>query len=78
MGSRTDAVKQYKKSEKKWKKELKSIKKQKNMLYSISKKSGSRREINNIKKIRAKYSKKTCEYSIDDSDSDSSLASYSR
>ena len=52
MGSRADTVKQYKKSEKKWKKELKCINKQKNMLYIIAKKAGSRREIKKIKKIR--------------------------
>ena len=49
------------------------------MLYNISKKSGLRRELNKIKKIRGGYSKKGCDsssnYSSDDSDSDSSLAS---
>ena len=45
-------MQQYKKSENKWKKELKDPKKQKRIIYSIAKKSGSRREINNINKIR--------------------------
>ena len=58
LGSRTDAAKQYKNSEHKWRKYLKSLKKQNKMLYSISKKSGSRREMKNIKKIRVKASKK--------------------
>ena len=77
MGSRNDAVKQYKKSENKWKKELKYLKNQNKMIYSIANKSGSRREIKNINNIRAKYSKKTSKSSSDDSNSDSSLASNS-
>ena len=44
-GIRNHAVQQYKNSENKWKKELKAPKKQNKMLYSIAKKSGSRREI---------------------------------
>ena len=51
------------------------------MLYSIAKKSVSRREIKKNKKIRAKASKKSCDSSSDSpsdySDSDSSLASHS-
>ena len=39
VGSSAEAVKQYQKSDSKWKKELKTLKKQKNMLFSISKKS---------------------------------------
>ena len=74
MGSRTDNVKQYKKSKNKWNKELKSLKKQNKMLYSISKKSGLRRKIKNIKKIREKASKKgrhsSSDYSSDKSDYD--------
>ena len=38
-------MKQYKKSENKWKKELKDLKNQNKTLYKISKKSGSRREV---------------------------------
>ena len=55
MGSRDEAVKRYKKSESKRKKELKALKKQNNMLFSIANKSGSRRD---IKKIRDKSSKR--------------------
>ena len=40
--SRADTVKQYKKSEKIWKKYLKSLRNQNKMLYTIAKKSGSR------------------------------------
>ena len=77
MGSRDDNVKQHKKSENKWKKGLKYLKKQNKMLYSIAKKSSSRRE---IKKIWGKASKKGCHYSSDSSsdysESGSSLDSY--
>ena len=52
MGSRTNAAQQYKKSENKWKKELKALKKQNKMIYSISKNSVSHREIQKIKNIR--------------------------
>ena len=52
VGSRADTVKQYKKSENKWKKELKALKNQNKMLYSIVKNSGSRIEIINIDKIQ--------------------------
>ena len=40
MGSSAGAVKQYKKSKIKWKKELKALRKQNKMLASIAKKSG--------------------------------------
>ena len=70
LGSRTDTVKKYKKCENKWKKEMSAIKKQNKILYSITKKSGSRREIKKIKNIRKKASKKSRESSSDDSDSD--------
>ena len=66
MVSRTNAVKQYKKSEKKWKKYLKYLKKQNKMLYRTAKKFGSRREIKRIKKIREKDSKKSIDSSSDD------------
>ena len=73
--SRADTVKQHKISGNKWKKYLKDLRNKKNMLYSISKKSCSRRE---IRKIRAKASKKGCQYSnnysSDKYDSDSLLA----
>ena len=74
IGSRTNYVQQYKKSEKKWKKDLKYLQKQNKMLYRISKKSGLRREIKKIKKIREKASKKTSISSSEDWDSESSLA----
>ena len=73
MGSRTDAVKQYKKSENKQKKKLKALKKKIKMLYRISNKSGSRHEIKNIKKIREKASNKRSESSGDDLDPNSAL-----
>ena len=71
--SRTHDVQQNKKSEKKWKKDLKALRNQNKMLYSISKKSGLRREINKIKNIRAEASKETY-YSSEDWDYNSSLA----
>ena len=77
MGSRTHYVQHHKKSEIKWKNYLKSLKQKNKMLYSIANKSGSRREINKIKNITEKYSKKTNVSSSEDWDSDSSLASYS-
>ena len=54
MVNRADTVKQYNKYKNKWKKNLKALKKQNKILYSIAKKSGSRREINKINKIREK------------------------
>ena len=49
------------------------------MLYSISKKSSSRHELKKIMNIRAKASKKVChsssDYSIENLDSNSFLAS---
>ena len=75
MRSRTDTVKQYQKSKNKWKKDLKYLNKQNKMLYRISKKYGSRQEINKSKNIREKASKKTSDSSSDDTDSDSFLAS---
>ena len=71
IGSITDALKQYKKYENKWKNELKALKNQNKMLYIIANKSGSLREIKNI---RAKSSKKTGNSSGDDLESDSLLA----
>ena len=77
MGSRSDTVKQYKKSEK-WKRDLKALKKQKKMLYSSAKGSGSPRDIKKIQKIREKDFNKSrhfsSNYSGDDSDSGYLLA----
>ena len=58
LDNRFDSVKHYKKSEHKYKKYLNALKKQNKILYSISKKSGSHRELRKIKKIKAKASKK--------------------
>ena len=58
LGNKDEAVKQFKKFKNKWKKELKALKKQNKTLYSIFKKSGLRRELKNIKNIKAKVSKK--------------------
>ena len=80
MGSRDEAVKQYKKSESKNKKEIKTLKKQNKMLFSIAKKSGSRRELKNIKKIRMspkKHRNDISDSSSDESDSNYSLSRYS-
>ena len=80
MGSRDEAVKQYNNSESNWKKELKDLKNQNNMLFSITKKSRSRFELKNINNVREKASKKRCDsisnYSSDELDSDSSLSRY--
>ena len=57
MVIRTNAVQQYTRYENKWNKDMKSFKKQDKMLYSIAKKSGSRREIQKIKNIRKEASK---------------------
>ena len=59
---------------KKWKKDLKALKNHNKMLYRIAKKSGPRREIKNIKKIRAEASKKTIVSSSEYLDSDYSLS----
>ena len=61
--SRADTMNQYKKSEKKWKKDLKALNNQKKIINNISNKSGSCREVNNIKKIWEKYSTKGRHYS---------------
>ena len=78
MGSRADTAKHDKKSENKWKKELKAPKKQNKMIYSTTNKSGSRHEIKKIKNIREKNSKKSrhsrSDSSSDDTDSAFSLA----
>ena len=78
LGNKYEAVKQFKKSKNKWKKELKALKKQNKIMYSISKKSGLRHKLNNIKNIKAKASKKHSNYSSepsrDELDSDPSLS----
>ena len=58
LGNRDVAVKKFKNSKKKCKEDLKSLKKQNKMLYSISRRTGSHRDIKNIKKIRSNMSKK--------------------
>ena len=77
--NRVDTVNQYKKSEHKWKKELKFLNKHKKMIYRISKKSGFIRELKKIKNINSKSSQKhsysSRNSSISGSDSDSSLSS---
>ena len=78
MGSRAESVKQYKKSEIKWKKELKARKKKNKILFRIANKFGSHRELKNIKKIGPKSAKKRhddrSDSSSDELDSDSSLS----
>ena len=78
VGSRYNTVKQYKKSEFKWKKYLKDFRKHNKIIYSITKNSVLRSELKKIKKIRKQASKKGCDFSSDSSsdnlDSDSSLA----
>ena len=79
MESRAESMKQYNKYESKRKKDIKALKKQNKMLFIISKKSGSYRELKKIKNIRAKSAKKrrndSSNSSSDGLDSDSSLAS---
>ena len=80
MGSRDEAVKRYKRSKSKRKKELKALEKRNKIRYSIAKKLGSRREIENIETIKAKASEKRRDdirnSSGDESDSDYSLSRY--
>ena len=79
MGNGSDAINNYQKNEKKWKRDLKALKNQRKIIFSMDKKSGLRREHKKIKKIKEKSSKK-CSYSSSnssssDSDSGSSLFS---
>ena len=78
MGSISEAVKQYMRSEYKSKKELKALKNKNKILYRITKKSVSHHEIKRIKNIRDKASKKLRNDSSnsyrDKSESDSSLS----
>ena len=76
MVSMAESVKQYKRSKSKRKTEIKSLKKQNKILYIITNKSGSRREIKNIKKIRAKDSKKRRDDRINSSSDNSDSNSY--
>ena len=64
--SRVGDLREYKKSGNKCKKELKTLKNQNKILYSISKKSGSHRELKNINKIKDKASKKRRNYISDE------------
>ena len=76
LGNRSTADNQYRNSNKNWKRELEPLNKQNKMLFSMTKPSGSCRELKKIKKIRSKASKKH-EYSISNisiSDYDSSLS----
>ena len=45
LGNRSTSVKQYRKSENKCKRDLKALKKQNKMIFSISKRLGSHREL---------------------------------
>ena len=77
LGKISTAVNHYHKSEKKYKRVLKSTTKQNKMLFSMAKYLGLHRDLNNIRKICARISKKH-DYSMKDlsiSDSDSSLSS---
>ena len=68
VGSRSDTMKQYKRSENKLKKYLEALKKRNKILYSIANKYVSRRKINKIKKIKKmrKKSSKKGNYSSSD------------
>ena len=79
LGNRADTIKNYKKYQHKWKKELKVPKNQNKMLFRISKKSLPRCKEKKIKEIKVKVSNKLG-YSISnssrsDSDSYSSISS---
>ena len=79
LGNRSDAVKQYTKSEQNLNIELKALKEQNKMLYNIAKKSGWHCELKRIKRSGPRLPRKHS-YSIIDSsssglDSDSSLSS---
>ena len=51
-----DVDNHYQKTQKKWESDLKSLKKQNKILSSMAKRSVSRRELKNIKNIKAKAS----------------------
>ena len=76
LGNRTDVIKNCKKYEHKWKRELKSLKKQNKMLFSIANRSGLCREIKNIKsRYSTKRSYSSSNSSRSDSNSNYSLSS---
>ena len=64
--NRASTVKKYQKSEKKRKRDLEALKKQNKIIFIMAKRSGSHRELEKIKKMHAKESKKH-DYSISDS-----------
>ena len=72
-----DVDNHYQKTQKKWESDLKSLKKQNKILSSMAKRSVSRRELKNIKKICTKASNKDGSSSSDiySSDSNSLLSS---
>ena len=78
LGSRSKVVKQYKKSQNKWKKDLKALNEKNKKVYSIFKKFGSCRELKKIKKIKSEAYKKLCnsiiDFSINEKYYDSSLS----
>ena len=77
LDNRAAAVNQCQKYENEWKRELKDLNKQNNIVLSIANQSGSCYDINKIKNIRAKTFKKH-DYSSSDiysSDSNSLLSS---
>ena len=77
LGNRAASVKRYYKYYNIWKLGLKYLKKQIKIIFRMAKLSGSRREINTIKNIKTKASKKHYSYSnnISKSDLDSSISS---
>ena len=58
LGNRANFVNHYQKTEKKWRREMKTLKKQKNMLFTMADKSVSCHEIKKINKMNFKVSKK--------------------
>ena len=58
LGKRANSVKNYQKSEKKWKTDLEYIKKHNKMLFSMAKRLGLLRKPKTIKNIHYKASKK--------------------
>ena len=66
MGSRFEAVKQYKKSET-MEEIYKGSQESKNIIFSIDNNSGLHRELKKIKNIKAKSSKKRCDFSSNSS-----------
>ena len=71
LGNRYSSAKQYQKSDKKYKMEMKYIKKQNNIIFGMANLSDSRHELKKIKKIYAKAPKKHDYPRSDRSSSDS-------